>query len=127
MTSTTNIHFQKDGQTHYVKHGFSWQLALFGPIAYFWRAQYLLALVSVPLLYIAYMLVGVVTILVLDLNEDFATLIGLVAVCGLHGAFGNRFSARSYVKNGWRPVSDFPEDWNRPPVLPAAATVGQQQ
>ena len=126
MTSATNIHFQKGGQTRYVKHGFSWQLALFGPIAYFWRGQYLLAALSVPLLWLAYMLVGVVTILVLDLNEDFAVLIGVVVVCGLHGAFGNRLSARSYVKNGWTPVGDFPSDWNRPPVLPAAPAAGQQ-
>lgn len=118
MNTTTNIHFLKGDQTRYVKHGFSWQLALLGPITYFWRGQYLLALLSIPLLWLAYMLVGFVGIVVLDLNEDFTTLIALVAVCGLHGVYGNRISARSYVKNGWAPVGDLPSDWNRPPVVP---------
>ncbi len=125
MTASTlnpqNIHFTKDGQTRYVKHGFSWQLALFGPITYVMRGQWLLALALLPLMYIAFWIMGFILVIGLNLNEDLALILALGSIFGLVGAFGNRFSARSYVKNGWKPVDRFPEDWNRPVLIPTAA------
>ena len=68
------------------------------------------------------MLTLVVTILLLDLPDPMPELVGVLVTCGLAGVFGNRFSARSYVKNGWLPVGDFPKDWNTPVLVPAASS-----
>ena len=60
--------------------------------------------------------------MVFDLDEQPTLFFGVIAACSLVGYFGNRFSARSYVKNGWMPVADFPSDWNVPQLIPSKAT-----
>lgn len=112
-----NINFVKNNQTRFVKHGFSWQIFFFGPIAFAMRNQFLLAAACAAAMYAVYMLTGFVTIMVFDLNLDPARFLGVAAACGLVGHFGNRFSARSYVKSGWVPVGDFPADWNVPQLI----------
>lgn len=112
-----NIHFHKNGQTRFVKHGFSWQIFCFGPIAFLMRSQYLLAAACAAAMYAAYMLMAFIVIMVLDLNDEPVHFLGVAAACTLVGYFGNRFSARSYVKNGWAPVADFPVDWNVPQLI----------
>lgn len=119
-----NIHFAKNNQTRFVKHGFSWQIFFFGPIAFLMRGQWPLALICLVAMYATYFAVGIAILLVLNPAEDWvAQAWGILAACGLAGKFGNRVSARSYVKNGWVPVADFPADWNSPQlVAPKAPT-----
>ncbi|WP_418120008.1 hypothetical protein [Variovorax sp. 350MFTsu5.1] len=117
-----NIHFTKNNQTRFVKHGFSWQIFFFGPIAFAMRSQFLLAAACAGAMYAAYMLTGFITIVVFDLSDEVARVLAIAAACSLVGYFGNRFSARSYVKNGWKPVADFPADWNTPQLIPPNAT-----
>ncbi|MFM9925454.1 hypothetical protein VLK31_20865 [Variovorax sp. H27-G14] len=117
-----NIHFAKNNQTRFVKHGFSWQIFCFGPIALLMRSQFLLAAGCAAAMYAAYMLTGFITIMVFDLDLEPARFLGAIAACGLVGYFGNRFSARSYVKSGWTPVADFPADWNVPRLVAPKAT-----
>lgn len=117
-----NIVFVNDQkQTRYVKHGFSWQIALFGPLAYFMRSQYLLTFLSAVGMYLTFVACGLITIVLMDLEVFPATVIGLAVMSGVWGYIGNRLSARSYVKNGWRPVGEFPADWNRPNLIPTTA------
>jgi hypothetical protein len=116
-TSTMNIHFAKNNQTRFVKHGFSWQIFFFGPIAFLMRSQFLLAAACAAAMYATFMLMGLITIMVFDLDLEPARFLGVAAACSLVGYFGNRFSARSYVKNGWTPVSEFPADWNVPQLI----------
>lgn len=113
-----NIYFSKNNQTRFVKHGFSWQVFFFGPITFVMRNQYLLAGACAVAMYGIYLLVGFITIFVFDPEVELAQLLGVLAACGLAGYFGNRFSARSYVKDGWMPVADFPGDWNVPQLIP---------
>ncbi|TPG23463.1 hypothetical protein [Variovorax guangxiensis] len=120
--SVNNIVFAKNNRTRFVKHGWSWQIALFGPIALLMRSQIPLAIAAFVAMVGIYLLAGVITILVLDLDEGPATALGYVAACGAVGYFGNRFSARSYVKNGWMPVDRFPDDWNTPKLIDRPAT-----
>lgn len=118
MKSITNIHFHKNGQTRFVKHGFSWQLFFFGPLALLMRGQWPLALMCAGFLYATYFVVGLAILLVLNPTEDWvAQTWAILIACGLVGHFGNRISARSYVKNGWMPVADFPADWNAPQLI----------
>ena len=112
-----NIHFHKNGQTRFVKHGFSWQIFCFGPIAFLMRSQYLLDAACAAAMYAAYMLTAFIVITVLDLDVEPAHFLGVIAACSLVGYVGNRISARSYVKNGWAPVADFPADWNVPQLI----------
>ena len=112
-----NIHFHKNGQTRFVKHGFSWQIFCFGPIAFLMRSQYLLAAACAAAMYAAYMLTAFIVITVLDLDVEPAHFLGVIAACSLVGYVGNRISARSYVKNGWVPVADFPSDRNTPQLI----------
>lgn len=119
MNPINNIHFHKNGQTRYVKHGFSWQLSFFGPIAFLMRAQWPLALLCSAFLVAGFCLVGGFLILVFDAPDTVVDLLSIAVPCALVGNFGNRISARSYVKNGWLPVGNFPHDWNMPPLLPA--------
>ncbi len=122
MKPATNIHFTRDNQTRFVKHGFSWQIFFFGPIAFAMRSQFLLAAACAGAMYAAFMATGFITIMVFDLDVEPARFLGIAAACSLVGYFGNRFSARSYVKNGWVPVGDFPADWNVPQLIaPKAA------
>jgi len=117
-----NIHFSKNNQTRFVKHGFSWQIFFFGPIAFAMRSQFLLAAACAGAMYAAFLATGFITIMVFDLDVEPARFLGIAAACSLAGYFGNRFSARSYVKNGWVPVDTFPADWNVPPLIaPKAA------
>ena len=113
-----NIVFAKDGKTRYVKHGFSWQIALFGPLAFFMRSQYVLAALSFVGMYLTFLISGGLTILIFDAEVTFATVFGLAVMAGAWGYIGNRLSARSYVKNGWNPVGKFPAEWNRPNLIP---------
>ena len=94
-----NIHFTKNNQTRFVKHGFSWQIFFFGPIAFVMRSQFLLAVACAGAMFATYMLTGFITIMVFDLDEKPALFFGVIAACSLVAYFGNRFSARSYVKN----------------------------
>ena len=127
MTSTTNIHFKKNGQTRYVKHGFSWQLALFGPLAFLMRAQWPLALACAAFLFVGSFVVAAAIILIIDPEMESAITFWSFAIpAALVGQFGNRNSARSYIKNGWLPVDAFPHEWNIPPILPTTAVVGGQ-
>ena len=119
--TTNNIVFAKNNQTRYVKHGWSWQIALFGPLALLMRSQIPLAIAAFAAMVAIYFASGVVTILLLDLHEDLAIILGLSASNGAAGYYGNRFSARSYVKNGWVPVDRFPADWNTPKLIDAPA------
>jgi len=112
-----NIHFSKNNQTRFVKHGFSWQIFFFGPIAFAMRSQFLLAAACAGAMYAVFMATGFITIMVFDLDVEPARFLGIAAACSLAGYFGNRFSARSYVKNGWAPVADFPADWNVPQLI----------
>jgi len=123
MKSATNIHFHKNGQTRFVKHGFSWQLFFFGPLALLMRGQWPLALLCAGFLFATYLIVGLAILLVLNPAEDWvAQTWAILIACGLVGHFGNRISARSYVKKGWAPVADFPADWNTPQLIaPKAA------
>lgn len=115
---TMNIHFHKNNQTRFVKHGFSWQLFFFGPIAFLMRGQWPLALLCAVFLYATFFVVGLAILLVLDPAEDWvAQTWAILIACGLVGHFGNRISARSYVKNGWVPVDTFPADWNIPQLI----------
>lgn len=123
MNSTSNIHFHKNGQTRFVKHGFSWQLCFFGPIAFLMRAQWPLALFCSVFLIAGVCSVSGFLILVFDAPDPIVDLLSIAIPCALVGHFGNRISARSYLKNGWLPVGDFPHDWNVPPLLPTTRTV----
>jgi len=113
-----NIYFSKNNQTRFVKHGFSWQVFFFGPITFVMRNQYLLAGACAAVMYATFMLTGFITIMIFDFDVEPARFFGVIAACSLAGYFGNRFSARSYVKNGWMPVADFPSDWNVPQLVP---------
>jgi len=113
----TNIVFLKNNQSRFVKHGFSWQIACCGPISFLMRSQWLLALIFGVCMYLGFLLSGVLTIVVLDLPDTIATIIGLAVVCGTAGAIGNRISARAYVKDGWVPIGEFPADWNTPTLI----------
>ena len=119
MKSITNIHFHKNGQTRFVKHGFSWQLCFFGPLAFLMRGQWPLALLCSAFLIACAAVVVAFLILVFDAPDAIVDLLAIVIPCALVGQFGNRLSARSYVKSGWLPVADFPRDWNMPPLLPS--------
>lgn len=113
-----NIHLSKDNQTRFVKHGFSWQLFFFGPLALLMRGQWPLALLCAGFLCVTYLVVALGILLVLSPAEDWvAQAWAILIACGLVGHFGNRISARSYVKNGWVPVDTFPADWNMPPLI----------
>lgn len=112
-----NIHFHKSGQARFVKHGFSWQIFFFGPLAFLMRSQFLLAAACAVAMYATYMLTGFIAIMVFDLEVEPVYLLGVIAACAVVGYFGNRISARSYVKNGWIPVADFPADWNTPQLI----------
>lgn len=112
-----NIYFAKNNKTRYVKHGFSWQIFCFGPVAYIMRSQIPLAIGAMVGMFGTFVAVGLTVIFAFDTEAEFAQLAGLLAACGLAGYFGNRLSARSYVKNGWKPVEDFPEEWNVPPLI----------
>ncbi|MNL00139.1 hypothetical protein D3C87_1205610 [compost metagenome] len=116
-----NIHFTKNNQTRFVKHGFSWQLGLFGPIAFLMRGQWPLALACSVFLVAGFCLVTAFLILVFDAPDGIVDLLSIVIPCALVGHFGNRISARSYVKNGWAPVADFPPDWNIPQLIATKA------
>lgn len=116
-TLIMNIHFSMNNQTRFVKHGFSWQIFFFGPIAFAMRSQFVLAAACAGAMYAAYMATGFITIMVFDLDVEPARFFGIAAACGLVGYFGNRLSAHSYVKNGWVPVTDFPADWNTPQLI----------
>lgn len=116
-----NITFAKNGKTRFVKHGFSWQIGLFGPIAFLMRSQYALAAMAAVAMYLTFMLTGFILIVVLDASANFAVVAGLAAMVGVAGHFGNRLSARDYVKKGWVPIDQFPEDWNTPRILPTVA------
>lgn len=112
-----NIHFTKNNQTRFVKHGFSWQLSLFGPIAFLMRGQWPLALLCSVFLVVGVFLVAAFLILVFDAPDGMVDLLSVGIPCALVGHFGNRISARSYIKNGWVPVADFPADWNVPQLI----------
>ena len=112
-----NIHFTKNAQTRFVKHGFSWQIFCFGPIALLMRSQFLLAAACAGAMYATFMVTGFTLIMLFDLDLEPTRFLGVAAACTLVGYFGNRFSARSYVKNGWQPVGDFPADWNVPQLI----------
>jgi len=112
-----NVHFAKNNQTRFVKHGFSWQIFFFGPIALLMRSQFLLAAGCLAVMYAAFMVVGFITIMVFDMEVETARVLGIAGACTLVGHFGNRFSARSYVKAGWKPVDSFPADWNAPQLI----------
>lgn len=114
---TMNIHFTKNNQTRFVKHGFSWQIFFFGPIAFLMRSQFLLAAACAAAMYATFLVTAFTTIMVFDLDEEPVYLLGVLAACSLVGYFGNRLSARSYVKNGWVPVADFPTGWNVPQLI----------
>lgn len=117
-----NIYFAKNNQTRFVKHGFSWQLSLFGPIAFLMRGQWPLALLCFASLVAGACLVAASLILAFDAPDWMVDLLSIVIPCALVGQFGNRISARSYVKNGWVPVDTFPADWNIPQLIaPKAA------
>ena len=117
MKSTTNIHFTKNNQTRFVKHGFSWQLFFFGPLAFLMRGQWPLALACSVFLVAGVCLVAAFLILAFDAPDGMVDVLSLVIPCALVGHFGNRISARSYVKNGWAPVDTFPSDWNIPQLI----------
>ncbi|RYF49985.1 MAG: hypothetical protein EOO27_32545 [Comamonadaceae bacterium] len=124
MKSVTNIYFKKNGQTRYVKHGFSWQLAFFGPLAFLMRGQWPLALACIGFIAACFLAVGLTISIIWDPeSEVLLELVALVVPWALMGQYGNRISARSYIKNGWFPVAAFPLEWNIPPILPTAAAV----
>lgn len=124
MTSINNIFFKKNGQTRYVKHGFSWQLAFFGPLAFFMRGQWPLALACMGFFFVCFLFVGLSISFVWEPESDWIVELFAVAIpLALIGQFGNRISARSYIKNGWLPVDAFPAEWNIPPILPLASAV----
>jgi len=121
-----NVSFIKNGQSRFVKHGYSWQAFFFGPITFLMRAQPLLAGLCFVALVGIYLLVGVLGIVVFDLEGEGALqLVGYLVACGLVGQYANRFSARAYVKAGWKPESKFPQDWNTPELIPTLKDVVQ--
>ena len=116
--TVNNIVFARNNQTRYVKHGFSWQIFFFGPLAFFMRSQPILAILHLVIAIAIYFVAAVAATFVFP--DEVAMGIGLVVAFTTSGYFGNRFSARSYVKNGWLPVGDFPADWNTPKLIDVA-------
>jgi len=117
-----DVKFEREGQIRLVKHGYSWQVFFFGWLVFFFRGQPMLAvghLLVSPVLGAIFSLIWTpVSLFVFPSNFFLVTwvLTGF-SVNALLACWANRFSARSYVKNDWRPVGEFPMNWNTPPLI----------
>lgn len=114
-----NVNFTKDGQTRFVKIGFSWTIFFFGALAFLHRAQYKLALGFFLATKLVYLVAGFIALLVVE-EIGPAQVIGLIVASAVAGYVGNKYSGRNYVKNGWTPDANFPVEWNNG-LLPTMA------